>query len=70
MGFDNREVASFVWPKLTTVEIDLKGIGLTAAQMAVAELNGDVDLTQGRNIVLPGRVIIRDTVAKIETSGG
>ena len=65
MGFDNREVSSFVWPKLSTVEIDLKGIGFTAAQMAVEQLNDGGNQTRGREVVLPSRIITRDTVAKI-----
>ena len=70
MGFDNREVSSFVWPKLTTVEIDLKGIGFAAAEMAVEQLREDEKTTQGRSIVLPGKIIVRDTVARIEYAEG
>ena len=65
IGFDNREVSSFVWPKLTTVEIDLKNIGFAAAQMATAQLDGGADTEQTRNVVIPGSLIIRDTVTQI-----
>jgi len=65
MGFDNREVSSFVWPKLTTAEIDLNGIGYAAAQMAVRQLSAGNKEEQAANVVIPGRLVIRDTVAKI-----
>lgn len=65
MGFDNREVSDFVWPKLTTAEIDLKGIGFTAAQMAIAQIEGGESATQEQHVVLPSRLIIRDTVQQI-----
>jgi len=65
MGFDNREVSSFVWPKLTTAEIDLNGIGYAAAQMAVQQLRAGNKEEQTANVVIPGRLVIRDTVAKI-----
>ena len=65
MGFDNREVSSFVFPKLTTAEIDLNGIGFAAAQMAVQQLGTRTKEEQASNVVIPGRLVIRDTVAKI-----
>jgi len=65
MGFDNREVSRFVWPRLTTVEIDLKGIGFAAAQLAVAQLEPGSKKAKGRNIVLPSRIIPGGTVAKV-----
>ncbi|MCL2842475.1 MAG: LacI family transcriptional regulator [Oscillospiraceae bacterium] len=65
MGFDNREISTFVWPKLTTAEIDLKGIGFTAAQMAIAQMGGNEKARQEQHVVLPSRLIIRDTVANI-----
>lgn len=65
IGFDNREISSLVRPKLTTVEIDLKGIGFAAAQMAVHKLCGSGEYAQERSIVIPSRLVLRDTVAKI-----
>jgi len=38
-GFDNRDVSEFVYPKLTTVEIDLKAIGFAAAKVATQRLD-------------------------------
>ena len=39
VGFDNRDVSEFVFPKLTTVEIDLKAIGFAAAKVATQKLD-------------------------------
>jgi LacI family transcriptional regulator len=65
VGFDNREVSDFVFPKLTTVEIDLKAIGFTAAQVATQKLSGDNEQTQRNNVIIPSKLQLRDTVAMI-----
>jgi len=67
VGFDNREVSDFVFPKLTTVEIDVKGIGFTAAQKATRMLNGAADMQEERSIVIPSKLILRDTVRVLNT---
>jgi len=66
VGFDNREVSTFVDPKLTTVEIDLKAIGYTAAKMATQKLSGTGEFADKRNITIPSRLLIRDTVNKLK----
>ena len=66
VGFDNREVSEFVYPKLTTVEIDLKAIGYAAAQMVTQKLNGIGEYANVRNIIIPSKLITRDTVKKIK----
>ena len=73
-GFDNREVSDYVLPKLTTVEIDLNAIGFAAARVAVQKPGGpggtggpggaDED-GEGRCVVIPSKLIVRDTVARI-----
>jgi len=65
VGFDNREVSNFVFPKLTTVEIDLKAIGYTAAKMATQKLTGTGEYADLRNVIIPSKLIKRDTVKKI-----
>ena len=60
VGFDNREVSEYVFPKLTTAEIDLKAIGFTAAQVAAQKLAGTD--TNGNEIIIPGNIILRDSV--------
>ena len=64
-GFDNREVSDFVLPKLTTVEIDLKSIGFAAARVASEKLSGAGGSDEERCVVIPSKLIIRDTVARI-----
>jgi LacI family transcriptional regulator len=63
IGFDNREIASLLQPRLTTVEIDLKGIGLAAAQMALQGIRGEPSPERGQ--VIPSRLILRETVKSI-----
>jgi LacI family transcriptional regulator len=65
VGFDNREVSTYVFPKLTTAEIDLKTIGFTAAQMAVEKLTKAGKYADVQNVVIPSKIILRDTVAPI-----
>jgi len=62
VGFDNREISDAVFPKLTTVEIDLKAIGYTAAQMATQKLAGAGEYANKRGVVIPSKLILRDTV--------
>jgi len=66
VGFDNREISSLVMPKLTTVEIDLKGIGFAAAKMAVHKILGDGEYAGKCGFVVPSRLVPRDTVLKLE----
>ena len=65
VGFDNREVSEFVYPKLTTVEIDLKAIGYAAAKMATQKLSGTGEYSDKRNIIIPSKLVIRETVKNI-----
>ena len=64
-GFDDRDVSDFVTPKLTTVKIDLKAIGFTAAQVAAQKLSGSGEYADESSIVIPSRLVMRDTVAKV-----
>ena len=64
IGFDDREVASFVRPKLSTIEIDLKGIGLEAAKTALKMISGAH--VEERAIIVPSRLILRDTVDRLK----
>ena len=66
VGFDNREVSEFVFPRLTTIEIDLKAIGFTAAKMATQKLSGDGEYAETRNEVIPSRLLMRDTVINMK----
>jgi len=62
IGFDNREIASYLRPRLTTVEINLKEIGRTAAEMALNQIKGkQIDKP---NIIVPSKLILRETVSR------
>ena len=65
VGFDNREVSEFVFPELTTVEIDLKAIGYTAAQVATQKLSGNGEYADQVSVTIPSRIIHRDTVKHV-----
>jgi LacI family transcriptional regulator len=60
IGFDNRELASYLTPKLSTIKIDLKAIGLTAAKIALDQIRGVYSGEE--SVVIPGKIIMRDTV--------
>jgi len=66
VGFDNRNVSNFVFPKLTTVEIDLEAIGYSAAKIATQKLGGAEGHVDSQNIIIPSKVIMRDTVARLK----
>jgi len=65
VGFDNREVCEFVYPKLTTAAIDLEAIGYTAAEVAMHKLNGNGKYKDTNNIIVPSKLVLRNTVKKI-----
>ena len=65
VGFDNRDVSDYVFPRLTTVEIDLKAIGYAAAQVADHKLSGAGEYTNQNSVIIPSKLILRDTVAQL-----
>jgi len=64
VGFDNREVSEFVFPKLTTVEIDMKAIGYTAAEVVTQKLSGFGQYAGEHSVVIPSKLVLRDTVKR------
>lgn len=60
LGFDNREVSGYLTPRLSTVNINLKEIGRTAARMAIDRLKG-LPLAD-THTVIPSELVFRDTV--------
>jgi len=62
IGFDNRELASYLNPRLTTIEINLKEIGYLAAQTALNQIHGIHG--DENHFIVPSSLIIRDTTAK------
>ena len=70
IGFNNMEICLYLNPKLSSIEIDLKGVGYIAAEIAVEKINGmkeggrDVKNNEC-NIVIPSKLILRDTIAPL-----
>jgi LacI family transcriptional regulator len=62
IGFDNRDFTSYLTPRLSTVEIDLKEIGRMAAKITLDKINSVQNIQ--RDMVIPCRLVMRDTVAK------
>ncbi len=50
MGFDDRDVASFLYPPLSTIKINLKEIGLVAAEIALENLHNP-NMNYQKNII-------------------
>jgi len=65
VGFDNRDISEYVFPKLTTVEIDLRAIGFSAAKLTVEKLCGAGENANKQSIIIPSNLIARETVATI-----
>lgn len=64
IGFDNREIASYLQPRLTTININLKGIGLASAKMALDKIHGTH--VAERSVIIPSEVISRETVIDLQ----
>ena len=65
VGFDNREVSDLVFPRLTTVQIDLEAIGFMAAKVTAQKLSGEGEYANISNVILPSKLIFRDTIADL-----
>ena len=61
VGFDNREVASCLYPGLTTVALPNKQIGFTAAKHLLQRLEGQVETPASTS--LPCNIILRESTA-------
>jgi LacI family transcriptional regulator len=65
VGFDNREISEVVYPKLTTVEIDMKKIGFTAARVITKSLAEKKEKESKEAIIVPSRIIHRNSVQNL-----
>ena len=61
VSFDNREFSYLVNPKLSTVEIDLRSIGYTAAQMVAEKLSETGELANKRKVIIPSKLLVRES---------
>lgn len=62
VGFDNREVASCLYPSLTTVALPNQQIGYAAAQLLLRRLSGEA--ASPERVTLPCSIIERDSVLR------
>ena len=67
VGFDNRDLSEFVYPPLTTAEIDLKQIGYAAATEAVKRLAEPNTVHERFKKIIPCRMIERSSVAALKS---
>ncbi|AEF83725.1 catabolite control protein [Treponema primitia ZAS-2] len=70
MGFDDISMASYVVPRLTTIQQPISEMGKQTAQLIHHYINGDSTLIS--NVVLPHKLIIRESTAAVsdDTSAG
>lgn len=62
-GYDNREIADYLYPRLTTSAIPLYEIGRTAAEIIIQQLENDQSRESGSGVFpIPCRMIERDSV--------
>lgn len=64
VGFDNYTLAGYTSPKLTTVEVNIEAMTKSAVDLLVGQIEGR-SVEKGRRLV-SGKLIIRDSVAKLE----
>jgi len=60
VGFDNREISSYLFPPLTTLALPHREIGRTSAALLLSRLSGAAE--EAGNVVLLGDVISRASV--------
>lgn len=63
-GYDNREISDFMYPKLTTNELPLEGIGRSAAEILMSMLGGG-EAGFREPIKLSCKMRIRDSVSSV-----
>ncbi len=64
-GFDNRQVAEYLYPGLTTNELPLKEIGYRAAETLIGMLTEEDKEISREPIRIDGRMILRESVARL-----
>lgn len=63
LGYDNREVAAYMWPRLSTYDLHLKDIARTAAQVILEQIeNHDSEREEGMIKRIEGEMVLRDSV--------
>jgi LacI family transcriptional regulator len=66
MGFDDTDYVSLVYPRLTTIRQEVVELGRTAAEIALGMAGHEVP--PPTRTILPPRLIVRESVARLDTS--
>lgn len=61
IGFDNRQVASLCWPRLTTVAQPNREAGEAAAEILLQKIEDKGTIQEARSYCLPTRLVYRDS---------
>lgn len=62
LGYDNRQIAEYLYPGLTTNELPLQEIGYASAERLIDILEGRRDKTDTKPVKIPCKMIVRDSV--------
>jgi LacI family transcriptional regulator len=66
VGYDNRQIAEYMYPGITTNELPLKDIGTAAANKLISMLSGEDQVLSHEPIRVDGKMIIRNSVARLK----
>ena len=64
-GYDNRQVAEYFYPGLTTNELPLKEVGIASANKLISMLEGEDQEVSKEPIKVGGKMILRSSVARL-----
>lgn len=62
-GFDDTEIATNIWPELTTVKQPISEMALRAVQLLTAYNRGDQETMAALNDLVEHEIVVRDTVS-------
>lgn len=65
-GYDNTDFSEYLWPYLTSYDMDLVGLGLAVGQLMTDMLSGSAQTASGVRKEIPGHMVKRDSVSKPE----
>lgn len=64
-GFDGTPWCDYLTPSLTSVEMPLRAMGSTAAQLLLQQIEGERSVKLAETVTLPTRLAIRDSVSTV-----
>ncbi|PNR95932.1 LacI family DNA-binding transcriptional regulator [Petrotoga sp. 9PWA.NaAc.5.4] len=66
VGFDDATFSKYIHPSLTTVKQPTYEMGLNAAKLLIERIEGKIESKTKRRMILPTKLILRDSVKKID----